>query len=293
MKFFAGVRLFISALILMGLGFGLQACSGGGSGGTTTIPAANISLASAARGYYDGSATISGGTNVDVTITSPNTKAIFDEKGFVIAFKGQDDAASVIVLVYKGTFTEVTATTFKADVRVYVNGIYNMTSTISNGVIDAGVTLSGAIVGTGDYANSTGNISLTYTTDNALTAPAYAFGTANRWRDAGPTGDLFFNAATNFDAIFAANSVPARLATCNAIGTNTTNVINERTGRIRAFTTPAVTGCGSPGDNGQILNGYLTNYNGGGTNDDRMLIVVSNDDYAYVEMFSCVSGTCF
>jgi len=292
MKLFAGVRLFISALILAGLGFGLQACSGGGGGSTTTIPAANISLVSAARGYYDGSATISGGTNVDVTITSPNTKAIFDEKGFVIAFKGQDDAATAIVLMYKGTFTEVTATTFKADVRVYVNGVYNMTSTISNGVIDAGVTLSGAIVGTGDYANSTGNISLTYTTDNTLTPPVYAFGIANRWRDA-DSGDAFFNTATNFDAVFAVDAIPTRLRSCDAIGTDTTNVTNQQTGRIRSFTTPAVTGCVNSIDNGQILSGYLTNYNGGGTTDDRMLIVVSNNDYAYVGILPCLSGTCF
>jgi len=41
MKFFAGVRLLISALILTGLGFGLQACSGGGGG--TSTPAASWS----------------------------------------------------------------------------------------------------------------------------------------------------------------------------------------------------------------------------------------------------------
>ncbi len=295
MKLIAGTRSLFTVLISMALVFGLQACSGGGGSSTPATPAVNTSLASAARGYYDGSASIDGGTNNNVTTATTGTKvqAIFDEKGFVIAYKGLDDSNAAIVLMYKGTFTEVSATAFKANVRVYVNGVYQMTSSISNGAIDPGVTLTGAIVGTGDYANSTGDISFSYTTDNAKTPPVYAFGTANRWRDAGPTGDLFFNTATNFDAIFAANSVPARLGSCDAIGTDTTNVINEQTGRIRAFTTPALTGCLNGIDDGQILNGYLTNYKGGGTDNDRMLIVVSNDDYAYVEMFSCLSGTCF
>ena len=275
---------------------GLQACGGGGGSGGSTPPPVNTSLDSSARGYYSGSATINGGAQSDVTITSPNTHAIFDEKNFVIAYKGQDDSATAIVLLYKGTFTEVTTTSFKADVRVYVNGIYKMTSTISNGAIDAGVTLSGAVVGTGDYANSTGNISLTYTADNSLTPPVYTFGTANRWQDSPASGDIFFNTAINFDSVFALNVIPGRLRSCDAVGTDTTDVVNEQTGRIRAFTTPALTGCLSAGDNGQILKGYLTNYkSNGGSQDDRILLIASHDDYAYVGILPCLSGTgtCF
>ena len=106
---------------------------------------------------------------------------------------------------------------------------------------------------------------------------------------------MFFNTATNLDAIFAANSVPARLASCDAIGTDTTDVVNEQTGRIRAFTTPALSGCVSGVDNGQIIKGYLTNYNGGGSADDRMLLIASNDNYSYVGILPCLSGTgtCF
>jgi len=295
MKFFAGVRLLMSVLILAGLGFGLQACSGGGGGGTTTIPAANISLASAARGYYDGSATINGGTKVDVTISSPNTQAIFDEKNFVFAFKGVDDSPTpaAIVLLYKGTFTEVSATSFKADVRVYVNGIYRMTSTISDGVINAGTSLSGTIVGSGDYANSVGTVSLSYSGDNNKTPPAYSFTTANRWQDNPASGDVFFNTATNFEAVFALDVVPSELRSCDAIGVDTTNVVTEQTGRIRSFTTPAVSGCANSANNGRIVSGYLTNYtSSGGTQDDRMLIVVSDDSYSYVGILPCLSGTC-
>ena len=270
------------------------AATGTTTGSLVVSPAiilVNTSLASGARGFYDGSATINGGAQVDVTISLPDTKAIFDEKGFVIAFKGQDDGANPIVLLYKGTFTEVSATAFKASVRVYVNGIYTTTSTISNGVIDAGVTLTGVIVGTGDYANSTGDVSLLYTADNRLTPPVYAFGTGNRWNDS-TSGDVFFNIATNFDAVFAADVVPPRLRNCDAIGIDTIDVINEQTGRIRSFTTPALSGCLSAGDDGQILTGYLTNYNSG-VADDRLFIVASNDNYSYVGILPCLSGTCF
>lgn len=285
MKLFTGARITLLSIVLVGL----MGCGGGGGGSTT--PTVNTSLASAARGFYDGSATINGGAQSDVTISSPNTKAIFDEKGFVIAFKGNDDNAASIVLLYKGTFTEVSTTSFKADVRVYVNGVFTTTSTISNGVIDAGVTLAGAIVGTGDYANTTGDVSLSYTTDNALTPPVY---TANRWDD-NVSGVVVFNSVTNFDAILAVNARPADLRHCDAISTDTTNVTNEQVGRIRAFTTPALTTCLDSNDDGKIVSGYFTNYNGGAANDDSLFFVASNDDLAYVGIMVCDAGTgnCF
>lgn len=286
----------LTPYLMVVLFLGLQACGGGGD----PVPEKNTSLASSARGYYSGSATINGGAQADVTIASPNTHAIFDEKNFVIAFKGQDDNATAIVLLYKGTFTEVSATTFKASVRVYVNGIYTTTSTISNGVIDAGVTLSGSVIGaivgsgSGDYASTIGDVSLSYTADNSLAPPVYAFGTTNRWQDNPPSGDVFFNTSTNFDSVFALNVIPPRLRSCDAVGTDTSNVVNEQTGRIMAFTTPALSGCLSAGDDGQILKGYLTNYkSNGGSQDDRMLLIASHDDYAYVGILPCFSGTCF
>lgn len=280
----------ITPYIMIALLVGLQACGGGGSPAPVVTPTVNKSLASAARGYYDGSATINGGAMVDVTITAPDTKAVFDENGFVVAFKGNDDTPAAIVLLYKGTFTEVTATTFKASVRVYVNGVFKTVSTISNGVIDAGVTLTGAIVGTGDYANSTGDISLSYTSDNSLTPPVYAFGTANRWDDA-TSGDVVFNSITNIDFLMSADDIPPQM-NCDALGFDTTNVINEQTGRIRKFTTPAVINCAGMADNGQIFSGYFTNYNGGVV-DNRLFIVASNDDVAYVGILPCLAGTCF
>ena len=145
-----------------------------------------------------------------------------------------------------------------------------------------------------DYANSVGTVSLSYSSDNSVAPPTYLFTTTNRWSD-GVTGDLYFNTSTNFDAVFATNSVPSQLASCDAIGVDTTDVVNEQTGRIRVFTTPAVTGCANTArDDGRIVAGYLTNYtSNGGTQDDRLMIVVSDDNYSYVEMTSCFSGTCF
>lgn len=264
-------RLVYSFFVMAVMALGLQACGGGGDSAVVEEPAVNTSLASAARGFYDGSALINGGSQVDVTLSSPNTKAIFDEKGFVIAFKGDDEEPSPIVLLYKGTFTEVSDTTFNADVRIYVDGVYTTTSTISNGVIDAGITLTGAIVGTGDYANTTGDISLSYTADNALTPPVYA---SSRWDDE-VSGLVFFNTTTNFDAVLAVDVIPGNLRHCDAVSTDTTDVANEQAGRIRAFTTPALITCADDVDNGQILTGYFTNYNSGDGVDDTLFFVAS------------------
>jgi len=286
MKLYTGMRSIFSAFIIVTLALGLQACGGGG--GSTTTPV-NTSLASAARGYYEGGVELNVAAG-NLIVSSPNFKAIVDEKQFVIIFKGSQ------ILLYKGTFTEVTTTTFKADLRVYRAGNFIATATIANGTIDAGVSLKGTITGTGayvsdDYASSAIDVDLTYNNANSLTPPVY---TANSWQDAAPTGNVTFHTTTNIDFYPSVDNVPTELS-CDALDFNTTNVVNEQTGRIRTFLTSALSGCSTTTIEGNQLNGYFTNYNGGGTDDDRMLIVVSDDNYAYIGILSCLNGTgaCF
>ena len=288
------IRFTLIAMLFASVGL-LTACGGGGGGGTTTTPAVTVDpVATAARGFYQGNGTIQGGSG-DITIASPNIKGIVDEKGFVFTYKGNDENGNAIVLFYKGTFTEVTATSFKAEVRVYVDGVYQETATISDGVIDAGVSFSGTLVGGGNYASSNGAISLSYALDNQTAPPTYLTTSSNKWSDivgTTGTGQIIFNSTTNFDAIIALDGVPNNLDACDLLKVNTTNVANEQTGRIRKFSADT-TGCAGQSNDGQSVTGYFTNFET--TNpDDRLYIVVSNDNYAYTGILSCAaaSGNC-
>ena len=273
----------LTPYLMVVLFLGLQACGGGGSPTPTTTAAVNTSLTSAARGYYDGTGLIAGGSQADINISTRDIRAIFDEKEFVIAYKLGADP----ILFYKGTFTEVTSTSFKADIRVYVNGIFTETATITNGVIDEGISLTGAIVGAGDYASSVGDITLAYTSDNSLTPPDYKFGVSNVWQDDPSTGTIQFSSTTKIDFSVANDAVPLDISSCLAMDFNTSDVINEQTGRIRAFTTSPLD-C----DDTITLDGYFTNFNSGAV-DDRIFVVASNDDYSYIGILPCVIGTCF
>ncbi|MCW8901458.1 MAG: hypothetical protein OQK75_09530 [Gammaproteobacteria bacterium] len=269
---------------------GLQACGGGGGGDTPPPPPANTSLDSAARGYYEGIAIIdvAAAAGGDLTISNPDLKAIITENEFNIIYKGTQN------LLYKGTFTEVTATTFKATIRVYRAGDFIATAEIANGTIDAGVSFKGTITGTGayttsDYANSVGDIELTYNNANSLAPPTYIAG--KEWQDARPTGAVSFNGATNAAYVFAVDGNPYEL-NCDVSTFDTTDVVNEQTGRIRSFITAPLSACITSTIEGTQLKGYLTNYNGGGNPDDRMLVIVSDDNYAYVGILPCSTAPC-
>ena len=288
MTVFPRIRFTFITMLFATLGL-LTACGGGGGGGTTTTPAVTVDpLASAARGFYQGNGTIQGGSG-DIVITSPNIKGIADEKGFVFTYKGNDENSNAIVLFYKGTFTEVTATSFKADVRVYVDGVYQETATISDGVIDEGISFSGTLKGAGNYASSNGTISLSYAQDNQSAPPTYStVSPSNKWSDivgTSGTGQVVFSSTTNFDAVIALDYVPVNLESCDLYSVNTSDVINEQTGRIRKFSAVTAT-CAGQSDDGQSVEGYFTNFKTTAT-DDTMYIVVSNDNLAYIGLLPC------
>lgn len=284
-------RTITMSLFMLVMLFGLQACGGGGGGGSgTTTPAVNTSLATAARGFYEGSGTIQVAAG-DLVIGSPDVKAIIDENEFNIIYKGTQ------ILLYKGTFTEVTATTFKATVRVYKAGNFIATATIDNGTITAGTSFKGTIKATAaytttDYANSVGDIDLAYSASNSLTPTAYILNKS--WQDSSPgTGNVTFTGATKADLVSAYNAVPAELQ-CSNTTIDTTNVVNEQTGRIRAFVTSALTSCTNSTIEGMQVHGYLTNFKVSAT-DDRMLVVLSDDNFAYIGILPCLNGVgaCF
>lgn len=257
---------------------GLQACGGGGDT-PPPPPPPNTSLDSAARGYYEGFATIDV-TAGDLVISAPDFKAIFDENKFVIGYNNTID------LVYKGTFTEVSDTTFKADIRVYKDGAFLTTARIENGSIDAGVSIKGTITGAVDYASSVGDVELTYNNANSLTPPTYTFGLDNAWGNT--ESYIVFTSQTNIGLYFTAQS--PKVSGCESAAFNTNNVVNEQTGRVRSFTTGPLSTCANV-PNGSVFEGYFTNFNGAGADDDSIFIVASNDDYAYAGVFVCDAGS--
>ena len=155
MKFFAGVRLLISALILMGLGFGLQACSGGGGGGTTTPTDANPT------GYYDNTGTVT----VDDDGVGGGSTAISDLQAMINGnrFMMISDAQG---LIYDGTITNITTNDFAANVSIFKHGqpITNPNATIS-GTITEKSKITGTLIGAG-AGNSNGTFTLQYALNN-------------------------------------------------------------------------------------------------------------------------------
>jgi len=146
MKFFAGVRLLISALILMGLGFGLQACSGGGGGST---PAAADQDASGI--YTTGSLTVDpSGAN---TTYNDFVGMIHSNKFMLFSINGH--------ILYEGSINSITLKEYSATVSVYRNGV-NVDNNVSvSGTVTTESIFTGTLAG-GTNAYSMGSFSVNY-----------------------------------------------------------------------------------------------------------------------------------
>ena len=153
---------YLMAVILVGL----QACGGGGGAGddgsdgsdgsSSTLPVDANPV-----GYYAGTMSTVSPSQTDIT-----AKAIVDSDKFLMV---HIDNAGSNSLLYKGTFTDITATTFTADVSIYHDGAVIGTATISNGTITEKSSMAGTLSGTGDYTST--SFSLTYDTTTNARAP--------------------------------------------------------------------------------------------------------------------------
>jgi hypothetical protein len=269
MKLHTGMRSIFSIVVIVSLALGLQACGGGGGSSSTPTPADANPV-----GYYAGT----------LTVTSPaqanlNAKAIVDSDKFLMV---HIDQATPDVLLYKGTFTDITPTTFTADVRIYRNGAFLRTATITNGSITEKVSMSGTLSGTGDYTAT--SFSLTYdTTINARTPLV----SANRdvWIGATLTSTgIAFNTATVISNVYENNAlIHDVLKGCDVTGQSLTNVSSEQPGRIRTFTVTYVNGDGCVNYAGDItLTGYITPFDSG-ADDNRYLWITYNDNNFYAD----------
>ncbi len=270
MKLFNNVRSLLPTFILLGLVFGMLACSGGGGGGTPTPPANANPV-----GYYAGT----------LSVTSPaqpnlSAKAIVDSDKFLMVHV---DLGAPDTLLYKGTFTNITVTTFTADVRIYRNGVFLRTATISNGSITEKGSLGGTLSGTDDYTAT--SFSLTYdTTINSRVAPTIT--TNETWveKTTNLAGFSFSNNGADLGDGYgvSANVIPTELENCGSGTTTLTNVTNsEVVGRVRKYAAIYPTSCANI-TTAIPMQGYITPFDSaGGSNDDRYLWIVFNDTIFY------------
>ncbi len=269
MKLFAGTRSLFTALILVSLVFGLQACSGGGGSSTPATPANANPI-----GYYAGTLTVASPAQANLT-----AKAIVDSDKFLLVHI--DNSATQNTLLYKGTFTAMTATTFTADVRIYRNGAFLRTATISNGSITEKSSMSGTLSGTGDYTAT--SFSLTYdTTVNARTPLVSANGEIWIVPTTASTGIGLDLNATKLRAFVLDNIaiVHDTLKGCSVGGAGLvlTNLNSGQSGRIRKYNANLVSTSNCVNYAADFsLTGYITTFDNT-ANDDRYLWITYNDN---------------
>ncbi len=269
MKLFAGTRSLFTALILVSLVFGLQACSGGGGSSTPATPANANPI-----GYYAGTLTVASPAQANLT-----AKAIVDSDKFLIVHI--DNSATQNTLLYKGTFTAITATTFTADVRIYRNGAFLRTATISNGTITEKSSMSGTLSGTGDYTAT--SFSLAYDTVVNARTPLVSV-SADLWVEpfdltAGNRSGILFSSSTQLSSALFGNAaiVLDNLKGCNVSNVNLTDISGEQTGRLKKYSMNYLgSSCtNTPPD--FSMTSYMTTFDSG-SNDNRYLWISYNDN---------------
>ena len=242
---------------------GLQACGGGGGGSTTPADAKPA-------GYYSGTLTTVSPSQTDIT-----AKAISDSDKFMMVHI--DNGSPQNTILYVGTFTNITSTTFTADVRIYLNGVFQRTSTITNGSITEKSSMSGTLSGTGQYTAT--SFSLSYdTTINARTPSAHVDGDTWALPSATNTGFNIFLNPTRITVGFENNTlVTTNLRTCYKSNVSLENVNSEQPSRIRSY---SALYAASGSCTGSTMTGYITPFDNGGT-DNRYLWITYNDTNSF------------
>lgn len=177
-------RFITIAIVSTALGL-LTACGGDDPAPPPAPPAIVGSI-----GYFEGSAAISVPSGTDLAIASPDFKAMLDNSRLVIVSEAND-------LVYSASVTQRTVDNFTASVRIYKNGVYVRSATITGVDNTVSKTVSGTFSGTGDYAS--GTFSLTYNSTINARAPLVFADTNNRY-DAPPIASvIYFTSNTTAD----------------------------------------------------------------------------------------------
>jgi len=213
-------------------------------------------------GYYTGSATVNEMAG-SLVINDPDIQVIFDSNQLVIINLANN-------LTYVAPITSFVDNTFTSTARIYKDGDFTTTTTISATFI-AGDSVALALSGTGDY--TTGNISLAYSVKNGV-VPLVLTGAG--WQDMPTSAAIAINTITNIDIFTTANVPSTVIESCDAVSVDLIDVISEQTGRLRSFAALTDNNCPGTTFDGTILNGYITTFDNT-LADDRILFVWFND----------------
>ena len=233
-------------------------------------------------GYFEGSAAISVPSGTDLAIASPDFKAMLDNSRLVVVSEAND-------LVYSASVTQRTVDNFTASVRIYKNGVYVRSATMTGVDNTVSKTVSGTFSGTGDYAS--GTFSLTYNSTINARAPLVFADTNNRY-DAPPIASvIYFTSNTTADIALASGASSDNLDSCDMTNTTLNNVNSEQPGRIRQFS-GVLAGCSTNATNGAAAQGYFTSFDHNGGTDNALLFVLFNDSDAQISVLDCQNDVC-
>ena len=227
-------------------------------------------------GYYTGSSAI---TSPALTINNPDLQAIFTQNEFILASHSNN-------LLYSGTITSRTGNNYVGTVRIYKNGVYLRSATVTGvHVFDSSAT--GILSGTGDYTNAT--FAVDYSLLNTRAPLAIAGGA--EWNDESPaTASIEFTTSIVANVRLTANASSAALGLCTMPTAALSNVNTVQTGRIRAFS-GVMSICSTTLTNGVTARGYTTSFDQAGI-DDAMLFVLFTDTDAQISILNCLNTTC-
>jgi len=229
--------------------FLVSACSSGG-GGPAPVPDVDMS------GYYEGTATIDALNVTDLQVVTDNSQLI-------VTSVAND-------LLYVATITSISGNDFTASVRIYKNGLFERTATVT-GTATAGSSMTGTISGSGAYTS--GTFSLTYSLVNSR-APV-VFDNTSYWSDS-LTTSLEFGSNTILYVHLSSGTSSSNLNQCY-VDSSLTNVTTEQPGRIRNFSGSFVS-CTNNATNGVSAQGYMTTFDGASADDSMLFVIFTNND---------------
>lgn len=244
----------------------LAACGGGDGSSPPAGPTTPANLS----GYYEGTATIDALNVTDLKVMTDNETLIITSV---------DNG-----LLYVATVTSITGNDFSADVRIYVNGDFAGTATVS-GTASEGSSISGAFSGSGAYTS--GTFSLTYSLVNSR-AP-YENTIYTLWEEASPpiTASLEFP-PTDLMYVNLQATTSSALDACDVNNAPLVDVQTEQPGRILSFS-GSYASCTDSGIDGTAVQGFMTSFDGTSA-DNKLLFVIYDDNHAHIAVLDRILG---
>jgi len=218
-------------------------------------------------GYYTGDSSIIETVGDAAVDRTSNIQVIADIDQLSII----DLTNNFIYIVTIDDFTS--ATTFTASARVYFEGDFINTTTITAD-FTAGTSIDLTLSGTGNY--TAGMVTLNYSDKNGDAPLVFAENGTEFWQDTPYTVNLGFP-SNNITNITTGADVPStNIKDCAADSINLQNVVSKPVGRIRSFNAVSDGNC----DPSITLTGYITSFDTDPTtppDEDRVLFIWFND----------------